>query len=226
MAELLIQYGKLQGRKLSLPDGEIVVGRDEGCQIRMASSEISRRHCVLRSSSVGIVVKDLESRNGTFVNDVAVEGEVTLKPGDVLKIGPIVFQVPPVSVPASESSPADAGPRPKKSSPSFPTEPRPTESHGVGARAAAVGKTAARKPVKKASDDDIADWLSGEDPDDSVSPGDTTIIPGRPSTAAAPVQEPPHEPKVERKAFRTVREEAADIIRRHHEQLRKKREAE
>ena len=44
---------------------------------------------------LGIVVKDLESRNGTFINDVPVQGEATLKPGDVLRIGPMVFQLLP-----------------------------------------------------------------------------------------------------------------------------------
>src|SRR4051812_25847856 len=109
MSELLIQYGKLQGRKLTLPAGEIFVGRDEGCQIRMASNDISRRHCVLIASADSIVVKDLNSSNATYVNDVLVDGEVTLKPGDVLRIGPIIFQVPPLAAAhrSERSSPHD-----------------------------------------------------------------------------------------------------------------------
>lgn len=94
MATLIIKTGKHAGKVLKLPNGEVVVGRDEGCQIRLATNDVSRRHCLLKSTPAGLVVEDLGSRNATFVNDVVVEGDVSLKPGDLLRIGPAVFEIP------------------------------------------------------------------------------------------------------------------------------------
>ena len=114
MAEILILSGKLQGRKLSLPTGEIYIGRDEACQIRIASHEISRRHCVIQDSPEVLTIQDLDSRNGTLVNDVPIDSRVTLKPGDVVRVGPMHFQIPAApspSVAATPESPANA-PRP------------------------------------------------------------------------------------------------------------------
>jgi len=40
------------------------------------------------------VARDLDSGNGTYLNEALLEEETLLKPGDVLRIGPIVLQVP------------------------------------------------------------------------------------------------------------------------------------
>src|SRR5580658_10371681 len=95
MFELIVQSGKHQGKCLSLPsDGEVIIGRDELCQIRLASSDVSRHHCILKITADGIVARDLDSRNGTYLNETLMEEETLLKPGDTLRIGPIVLQVP------------------------------------------------------------------------------------------------------------------------------------
>src|SRR5580692_9341199 len=95
MIELIVQSGRHQGKRLLLPaEGEILIGRDEACQIRLASSDVSRHHCVLRITPEGIVARDLDSRNGTYLNETLMEEETLLKPGDILRIGPIVLQVP------------------------------------------------------------------------------------------------------------------------------------
>lgn len=108
-AELIIQTGKNRGKRLRLPDHDVVIGRDDACHVRLASSDVSRQHCVLRPSAEGLRVRDLESRNGTFVNDVFVKQETLLKPGDILRVGPVVFQVPPKREP---DAPADSKQRP------------------------------------------------------------------------------------------------------------------
>ncbi len=92
MAVLIILTGKLQGKRVTLPEGEVTVGRDEACQIRLATTEISRFHCRIRCRGDSITVKDLGSRNGTIINDVAIEREQALLPGDTLRIGPVSFQ--------------------------------------------------------------------------------------------------------------------------------------
>lgn len=94
MAELVIQSGKLKGKRLVLPAKDMIVGRDEGCDLRIASSLVSRKHCVLKNSPDGILVTDLESQNGTHVNDVMITAPTLLKEGDMLRIGATVLAVP------------------------------------------------------------------------------------------------------------------------------------
>lgn len=102
MAELVIQTGKLAGKKLVLPAGkQLIVGRGEDCQVRLPSSLVSRQHCRLSLTADGIRVEDLGSQNGTLVNDVPITQPTILKPGDLLRIGAMIFAVP-------------SAPRPKK----------------------------------------------------------------------------------------------------------------
>ncbi len=93
MAKLIVQTGKLAGKQLAVPTKEVLIGRDEGCYIRMGSPEISRKHCSLRSTAEGILVQDLGSSNGTLVNDVRISGPTVLKAGDELRVGPAIFLV-------------------------------------------------------------------------------------------------------------------------------------
>lgn len=94
MSELIIQSGKLQGKRLVLPSKEMVVGRDEDCDLRIASSLVSRKHCVLKASPEGILVTDLASQNGTHVNDVPITEPTLLREGDMLRIGSTLLAVP------------------------------------------------------------------------------------------------------------------------------------
>lgn len=92
-AILIILSGKHQGKRLTLPEGEAVIGRDESCQIRLATNEVSRQHCRLMCDGDRVVVYDLGSRNGTLVNDVAIHGHAELQAGDILRVGPVAFQL-------------------------------------------------------------------------------------------------------------------------------------
>lgn len=94
MAELIIQSGKLKGKRLVLPAKEMVVGRDEDCDLRIASSLVSRKHCTLKSSPDGILVTDLNSQNGTLVNDIPITEPTLLREGDSLRVGATILSVP------------------------------------------------------------------------------------------------------------------------------------
>ncbi|MCX7420366.1 MAG: FHA domain-containing protein [Planctomycetia bacterium] len=110
MAALIILTGKHQGKRLTVPDGEVVIGRDETCQVRLATNEVSRFHCRIRTIAQRVTVSDMGSRNGTLINDVAIKGEAELSPGDILRIGPVSFQLvgKKVESPNSEKkSPSD-----------------------------------------------------------------------------------------------------------------------
>ena len=106
-AILIILSGKHQGKRLTLPEGETVFGRDETCQIRLATNEISRQHCRLMCEGDKVVVHDLGSRNGTLINDVAIHGQAELQPGDTLRVGPVAFQLAGKKPTAPQKSASD-----------------------------------------------------------------------------------------------------------------------
>lgn len=111
-AILIILSGKHQGKRLTLPEGEAIIGRDESCQIRLATTEVSRKHCRLMCEADHVVVHDLDSRNGVLVNDVAIQGQAELQPGDILRVGPVAFQLAgkksATSAPATKSASDDS----------------------------------------------------------------------------------------------------------------------
>jgi predicted component of type VI protein secretion system len=71
---------------------EIIIGRDEGAKLRIPIAAVSRKHCQLIIEDDELVVRDLGSANGTYVNGVRTK-ERELSPGDLLTIGGIVFVV-------------------------------------------------------------------------------------------------------------------------------------
>lgn len=74
---------------------DAVIGRSTECSLRIASSEISRKHCKLTVIESGVLVRDLESANGTWVNGKMIppSRDVALPPGSRLSIGPVQFLV-------------------------------------------------------------------------------------------------------------------------------------
>jgi len=56
-----------------LPDKPVLIGRADGVDIQLLDSRVSRRHAVIRESVAGYIIQDLDTKNGTFVNDEAIE---------------------------------------------------------------------------------------------------------------------------------------------------------
>ncbi|WP_166830120.1 FHA domain-containing protein [Thalassoroseus pseudoceratinae] len=146
MATLIIQFGKHKGRRLPVPPKDCVVGRDAGCSIRLGSPDISKRHCVVRTTARGLLVRDLGSHNGTFANDVLVTEPTLLEVGDVLRVGTIPFLV------AKELSKETVTSKPA-------AEP-------------SQRRTARPERKSKSGEDEILGWLTDEEGDGR----DTTII--------------------------------------------------
>jgi len=91
---LRIMGGNLKGNRLSFPPGQYLFGRIEGAHVLFAPESIaSRRHCLLLVADSGISVRDLQSRNGTTVNNERIVGEVPLSHGDLLGIAETTFRV-------------------------------------------------------------------------------------------------------------------------------------
>lgn len=69
-------------------DQELLLGRDEGCAVRLSGNDVSRRHAALARSGVerSLRIRDLGSRNGVRVNGRAVES-APLAAGDVVRLG-------------------------------------------------------------------------------------------------------------------------------------------
>lgn len=91
--KLRVLHGANAGKEIKIPKEQFVIGRGEDCHLRPKSDAISRRHCILVVSQTQVVLRDLGSKNGTYVNGDRVEGERVLKSGDNLKIGPLEFQI-------------------------------------------------------------------------------------------------------------------------------------
>ena len=70
-----------------------VVGRRHDCDVRVDSSRVSRRHCCLAMSRDEVVVRDLSSTNGTWVNGERIVAAAELRHGDELGIAHLRYRL-------------------------------------------------------------------------------------------------------------------------------------
>jgi diguanylate cyclase (GGDEF)-like protein len=82
---LIVISGSQVGAMVKLKEG-MTIGRGRQADFQTVDEGISRLHCRLRQTPVGVVIEDLDSRNGTFVNDEKI-GTIILKDGDKIRIG-------------------------------------------------------------------------------------------------------------------------------------------
>jgi len=76
----------------ALVDGaSVTVGRVAECEIHIDDQSVSRRHCTLTLTGEAVLVTDLESANGTFINDRPVKS-ASAKPGDLIRVGSTVLE--------------------------------------------------------------------------------------------------------------------------------------
>lgn len=80
------------GRRYPLGSNTLVLGRGEGCDIRIQDHSVSRRHAQIEPTTDEYLVQDLGSTNGTFVNDVATTAARRLKDGDYLRVGNCIYR--------------------------------------------------------------------------------------------------------------------------------------
>jgi pSer/pThr/pTyr-binding forkhead associated (FHA) protein len=71
----------------------VVIGRDDSADLVIEDSQASRRHARIEPTAHGAVIEDLQSTNGTFINDNELHGRAELGPDDELLIGVTVMQV-------------------------------------------------------------------------------------------------------------------------------------
>ena len=97
--EFVVRSEKESGRTVTLSTGQtIVVGRLKGCDVVLDDEAASRRHCTITARENLCVVADLQSANGTFVNERRITS-TELATGDKLRIGAAVLELLETSAP-------------------------------------------------------------------------------------------------------------------------------
>ena len=87
----MVIYGLDLGRKYNVDRPSIVLGRSSKADIQLDQESVSRNHCKLINTGKSIMLRDLGSTNGTYVNDELVD-EYVLRDGDLIKIGRCIFK--------------------------------------------------------------------------------------------------------------------------------------
>jgi pSer/pThr/pTyr-binding forkhead associated (FHA) protein len=90
-AALIVLEGKYRDREIPLPETIFLIGRDPQCHLRPHCPLVSKLHCAIAAWAGKVRVRDLKSRNGTFLNGQPVDGEVAVADGDRLQVGTLVF---------------------------------------------------------------------------------------------------------------------------------------
>jgi hypothetical protein len=114
--KLIMNQGPQPGRTFVLDRDLLILGRDPGCNIVIDALEVSRQHARISRYGGQIVIEDLRSANGTFVNGIRLTGPRTLVNGDVISLGGVVtFTCTYPPMPAPYQSPPQ---------PQYPPSPR------------------------------------------------------------------------------------------------------
>jgi hypothetical protein len=124
------------------PPGTVaVIGRDPGCDVVLNDTRCSRRHAVVEDRPEGLVVRDLESANGTYVNGRRVE-RARLRPGDTIRLGETRLKVL-----ADEGETVVVGPEDLEPGTTPPAPRPPLPARPPGRVAAAPPATVGRPPT-------------------------------------------------------------------------------
>lgn len=119
MAKLVILSQGMTGRSHELKVDKTTIGRVDDNTFPIAESSVSSHHCEILLRGNDVVVNDLNSTNGTFINGDKITGEAVLKPGQILRLGQIELRLDAegaASAPAPAPAPSAPAPAaaPKK----------------------------------------------------------------------------------------------------------------
>lgn len=82
---LIGQTGPLNGERWAIHN-DLNLGRDETCDILIPDRQVSRFHARLIVKEEGILLEDLASKNGTYLNGDRIEAPVFLQDGDTVRV--------------------------------------------------------------------------------------------------------------------------------------------
>ncbi len=84
---VVVISGRPLGKSFFLSKEKMILGRDLAADISVGESAVSRNHTEFNVTEEGVVVQDLGSTNGTFVNDQKITDPVLLHDGDLIRVG-------------------------------------------------------------------------------------------------------------------------------------------
>ena len=89
--ELVVLSGPYKGRRVPLVKDALRIGRDVTCDVALDDEAASRQHAEIHNRDGKLLVRDLNSTNGTFLNDTRIGAESILNNGDRVGIGDTIF---------------------------------------------------------------------------------------------------------------------------------------
>ena len=124
MARIVLESG---GPPRSYTVGRsLIIGRHSGCAVVVDDPQSSRENTGIAFDGRAYIVRDLESRNGTFLNEAPVSGPEVLYPGDRIRIGRMIFSF------ELDSDDAGLAPELRVPRPAAPAPPPPGPITGRG----------------------------------------------------------------------------------------------
>jgi pSer/pThr/pTyr-binding forkhead associated (FHA) protein len=111
MAKLVVLNAGLSGRSHDLTVDKTTIGRVDDNTFQIAEASVSSHHCEVLLRGTDVVIKDLNSTNGTFINGEKVS-ETVLKPGQTLRLGQVELRLETEGAPAPTGAPAPVGAAP------------------------------------------------------------------------------------------------------------------
>jgi hypothetical protein len=92
MYHLIIENGTRDGECIRPKGEELTIGRDAGNELRLVDDGISGRHCVMKITRRGIIVRDCGSTNGVYVNGKPIQQEARLSSGCLVEVGVVAMR--------------------------------------------------------------------------------------------------------------------------------------
>jgi len=92
MLVLKIHNGPQAGKEIPLKEGTYVLGRSDNADIKIKSSQVSKKHAEVSVHGTRVFIKDLKSRNGTFINGLQIREE-EVKSKDKITLHDIVITI-------------------------------------------------------------------------------------------------------------------------------------
>jgi diguanylate cyclase (GGDEF)-like protein len=91
VSSMVVIYGEFLGRRFEINGAPLTIGRSPESTIQLSDDSVSRQHCRVSPGDDGVVLVDLNSTNGTYVNDTAVSAR-HLHDGDRVQVGRSIFK--------------------------------------------------------------------------------------------------------------------------------------
>jgi hypothetical protein len=109
---LVAQTGMLIGARWTIDKDLIYIGRSPECDYVIDDRQVSRKHAIIKKTEKGYTIEDLDSKNGTFLNGIAVDSPMVLQDGDIIQVAlavKVMFLGSDATIPLSMSEAAQMG---------------------------------------------------------------------------------------------------------------------